>query len=538
MQSEILIKHLIYFVSITLILALSFFVYLKGRKEKPNRFFFISSIFAVFWLISLFSFYNLESPKLILWLGRFNFAIVLPMVYYLFEFAVAFPRQIFKLPTILKIIFQAWTFLFTFLTLFTSWVSKNETIIGIGQRKTIFGPLFPFYAFQFLFFTILILIILFYKLRNLESVIEKQQLKYILLGLSVALIFGFITNIFLYYLGMGEMANYGPLGTIVFFGFVSIAILKHYLFDIKVISAEVFTFFLVFVLFISIFTASTMIQKIINTFIFLGASLFGIYLIKSVINEIKVREQIQQLNIELQKAYEELKVLDDAKSEFISMASHQLRTPLTAIKGYLSMMIDGSWGKIPDQAKEKMENIFQSTERLIRIVADLLDVSKVDLGKMELEKEETDIKELVKSCYEELKITADKKGLNYTLDITPEPLPNLNIDSLKVRQVIMNLIDNSLKYTLKGEVKVKLEKKDNNVLISIKDTGDGLTEKEKKDIFEGFVRGSAGIDYFIEGAGLGLYVAKKFLDIQKGKIWAESEGKGKGSTFFVQLPIE
>ena len=220
------------------------------------------------------------------------------------------------------------------------------------------------------------------------------------------------------------------------------------------------------------------------------------------------------------------------------MASHQLRTPLTAIKGYISMMLEGSYGRLPEKAKEKVGNVFASSERLIKIIEDLLNISKIELGKMELEKKPTQLEELISSCCEELKLEAGKKGIKIIFQEPTPPLPQINADQLKIRQVVLNLIDNAIRYTKKGgEIKINLEKLNSVIRLSVRDTGEGLTEKEQKDIFTGFVRGSAGINYFIEGAGLGLYVAKKFLDLHQGRIWAESEGKGKGSAFYVELPL-
>ncbi len=248
--------------------------------------------------------------------------------------------------------------------------------------------------------------------------------------------------------------------------------------------------------------------------------------------EKKVKEQTEKL----QKAYEELKVLDEAKSEFISMASHQLRTPLSAIKGYISMMIDGSYGHLPKKMKEKLQNVFYSNERLIKVVNDLLNISRIEIGKMELTKEKIYIQDLIQSCYEEMKIEAEKKKLKFIFEKPKKSLPQIEVDSLKIRQVLLNLIDNAIRYTQKGEIIIKAESQNSKIKIMIKDTGEGLSDKEQKNIFESFRRGSAGITYFIEGAGLGLYVAKKFLDLHHGKIWAESEGKGKGSAFYIELP--
>ena len=254
----------------------------------------------------------------------------------------------------------------------------------------------------------------------------------------------------------------------------------------------------------------------------------------------KVDEQTKKIKDaykKLRKAYEDLKVLDKAKSEFISMASHQLRTPLTAIKGYISMFLEGMFNHLSPKAREKMENVFYSNERLIKIVNDLLNISKIELGKMELEKENVQIEDLIQSCCEELKIEAEKKGLKFYFQRPKKALLKINIDSLKIRQVILNLIDNAIRYTQKGEIEIKAEKINSKIQISVRDTGEGLTKEEKKKIFEGFTRGAAGITYWIEGAGLGLYVAKKYVELHQGKIWAESKGKGKGSTFYVELPI-
>lgn len=112
------------------------------------------------------------------------------------------------------------------------------------------------------------------------------------------------------------------------------------------------------------------------------------------------------------------------------------------------------------------------------------------------------------------------------------------MDSLKIRQVILNLIDNATRYTQKGEIEIQANKTNTKILISVRDTGEGLTKEEKGKIFEGFTRGAVGIAYWIEGAGLGFYVAKKYVDLHRGKIWAESKGKGKESTFYFELPVK
>jgi len=238
---------------------------------------------------------------------------------------------------------------------------------------------------------------------------------------------------------------------------------------------------------------------------------------------------------EIRKAYEELRVLDKAKSEFISIASHQLRTPLTAIKGYISMIIDGTYGELSEKSQRPIENIYQSNERLIRLVNDLLNLSRLEAGKIEFKPELHFLEKIIQTIIDELKINAQKKGLSLNLKLSKN-IPQIMVDENKLSQVLLNIFDNAIKYTQKGEITIELEKIDNEQQIKISDTGAGMTEDEIKSIFQTFSRTTAGNQLNTEGAGIGLYIGKKFVAMHQGKIWAESLGKGKGSTFYIRLP--
>jgi signal transduction histidine kinase len=251
--------------------------------------------------------------------------------------------------------------------------------------------------------------------------------------------------------------------------------------------------------------------------------IFGYLLIRGVLREIKLREEVERIS--------------QAKSEFISIASHQLRTPLSAIKGYLSMILEGSYGNLPEKVKKPMENVYQSNERLIKLVNDILSVSKIEAGEMEMNWEREDLREITKEVISELSIKAKEKNLYLNFE-EPKEFPKVLLDREKIRQVILNLVDNAIRYTQKGGVTVKLQTGNNRLQIVVSDTGEGLTKEEKEKIFERFSRGTAGTKFWTEGAGLGLYIARKFVEMHKGKIWAESEGRGKGSTFYVELPMK
>jgi len=253
---------------------------------------------------------------------------------------------------------------------------------------------------------------------------------------------------------------------------------------------------------------------------------------------LELERQVGKRTKELSDAYNELKKLDKAKSEFLSIASHQLRTPLTAIKGYISMIIEKTYGEPPEKMKTPLGNIYLSNERLIKLVNSLLDVSRIEAGRLETKFERLSLADVISSVIEELKNVAREKGLYLKLEKPTKLIPEILIDQQKARQIILNLIENAIRYTEKGGVTIKLDVERSKIKIIVSDTGEGMTKEEISHLFESFSRGSAGARFWTEGAGLGLYVAKKFVEIHKGKIWAESLGKGKGSIFFVELPVK
>lgn len=250
-----------------------------------------------------------------------------------------------------------------------------------------------------------------------------------------------------------------------------------------------------------------------------------------------LQEKVDEQTQELRKAYEELKRLDQAKSEFISIASHQLRTPLTTIKGYISMILEKSYGRMSAKIKKPLENINISNERLIKLVNDLLSVSRIEAGKIELDLAKVSIEKTIAEVIDELAIIAEKKKIYLKFKKAKKPLPEIKGDKDKIRQVIINLIDNAIRYTNQGGITATCRVEKGKYRIEITDTGEGMTEEEISKLFESFSRGKAGPRFWTEGAGLGLYIAKKFVEMHQGRIWVESAGKNKGSTFYIELPI-
>lgn len=263
----------------------------------------------------------------------------------------------------------------------------------------------------------------------------------------------------------------------------------------------------------------------------------GGFLIKGVLNEVRQREQLQVLTTKLEQANKQLKKLDQARADFITMASHQLRTPPSTLKWYLAAILAGDYGQPSPEIKTALLKMRLSNNAMISLIDDMLNASRIERGKIEFNFEPTDVLEITQFTVEQLRALAEPKHLKLAFVKPKTGLPKIMADKEKLRQVINNLIDNAIKYTKKGAITVKLEKTGNNIAIKVADTGKGIAKEDQKNLFEKYARAQDSSKY-TAGLGLGLYLAKVIVQQHKGKIWAESEGVDRGSTFIISLPIK
>ena len=259
--------------------------------------------------------------------------------------------------------------------------------------------------------------------------------------------------------------------------------------------------------------------------------------ITSLVDVVAVALDKALLYEQLQDANTQLLALDKARAEFISIASHQLRTPPATIKWYLGAILAGDFGVLADDLTAALKRTNVTNEAQISTIDDLLNASRIERGKLEFFFEKSPLEPVISALIEQMQPLAQMKKMTIEYIKPSATLPDILMDKEKVRQVVNNMIDNAIKYSKSGAIIVTLSSDATSLIVKIKDTGKGIAKQELDTIFEKYTRGHDSVTH-ATGLGLGMYVAKVVVEQHNGKIWAESDGVGLGSTFAFSLPIE
>ena len=252
---------------------------------------------------------------------------------------------------------------------------------------------------------------------------------------------------------------------------------------------------------------------------------------------VKSKDELESLARDLNKMSSQLKEIDQLKSDFLASVTHELKSPLTSLIMYVDLFLEGAAGELTEKAEKFLKIMARSSKRLSRFIDDLLDMAKIERGKMEIKKESLEILPIVSEIAELIKPQADEKDIEIAMNI-PDNLPLVFVDGDRTRQIITNLLSNSIKFTPeKGKISIKIQDEKECLQLSLSDTGIGIPPEQISRIFDKFeqVREIRERVKGPKGTGLGLAIVKSIVEAQGGKIWVESE-VDKGSTFYFTLP--
>lgn len=512
-------------IAVVISVVTGFIVFFNNRSSSTHKAFLFFALMNAAWGSLNYLNYQFNSALIVLWLIRSSMFFAVWHAFSFFNLMYVFPQELVavtkKFVFILGIVF-----IVSLLTL-TPFVFKGINQAPIGQvSQPVPAP--GIFIFSVVVASLIIAgaVTLIRKTRSVTEEI-KNQFRFMLAGTVIMFLFIIVFILILpAYFNNVSFIPLGALYTFPFFILGGYAIVKYRLLNIRVFATELFVFLMLSIAVFAIVQVTNVEALFTRLIIFIGLLIFGILLIKSIIAESKHQERLEALSKELAAANEKLKELDHQKDEFLSMASHQIKSPITAMKGYAELVEKGSYGAVPDEVKKITQKMRISARRLINLIDSLLDLRRIEAGKMSFDFANTDIVTMLNELVEEFKPLALEKHLDFSFK--PD-LPSVIVkaDSQKLRQVFQNLIDNAIKYTESGFVKITLEPKQDHIKLCVSDSGIGVAPNLLPNLFQEFVT--------TNGSGFGLYVARKIVEAHNGKIWAESEGNGKGSNFFVSL---
>lgn len=543
-----------------IIVILGFIVYFNNKESITNRTFLYFSLAATFWGVINYLNYQFTSEVIVLWLLRFVIFSAVWYCFFLFQFFYVFPEE--------KIIFPKWFKFFLLpVVIFASILNLTPFVFsGIAElapvgtvSKAVHEP-----GLYFFIFVVICLVVgsIFLLVKKIFKSDKLERTQYIIVGIGTFITFSLhiIFNMLLPAIFLN--VSFIPLGAIFTFPFAlftSYAIIRHKLFNVRVMGTAVLVFALSIVSFIEVTLADDFSLIIYRSTVLFFIITFGIVLIRSVLKEVQQREEIARMAEDVRRAYvlekrakEELQNLDRVKNQFMATLQHDLRTPLTSIMGYADLILSGAFGRQNKKTMEVIKNFQTLSHSMIRKANDFLDVAQFQLGKGKLSlKPGVELESIFQEIITELEFKAKSKGIYLKFkpialaspamaddQEKPGELLIITADREKLKSALFNIIDNAIKYTIKGGVSIKIEDEGKIVKIIISDTGIGIPKEKVGTIFETmFERTEQAQKAADVGKGIGLYLAGQIIKGHNGKIWAESEGEGKGSTFNIELPI-
>ncbi len=513
------------------VLLFGFYMLFSNYRSPLHQLLFGFTMSMFLWQFGTFMmFANRENPQLALIWDRVVYAGVIFMPPFMHHFSLLFTGRTGQQKNLLRLNY--------FLAILSLIASRTTYFVddiyvyswGAHSQARILHHIFLGYFFvgTGLFFRN---ILTYY--HTLKDLVHKAQTIYVFIAFAIVIFIG--GSAYLYGYGIDTKFPFAYFSGLIFPIMLAYTVTRHHLLGTKVITTEILVGLADFVLVIQLFLARSLTEIVLRIIIVIGVSIIGLFLIKSVRKEVTRSEELTVLTSSLRQANIRLQELDRQKTEFLSIASHQLRTPLSIINGYIELIKEGDYGKVGKKMKEVLGNMDESNGRLVKLVDEFLNVTRIEQGRTKFIFEKGDLNSTVTSAVAELKERGEQRGLK--LHWKPPAFPAMvAMDEEKIRNVVFNFIDNAIKYCDQGIIEVIVEDDKDGIILRVRDRGLGFDEHDQYNFFQKFYRGENVKGVNVTGTGLGLYVCRMFIEAHHGRVWATSPGLKKGSEFGFWLP--
>lgn len=503
-------------------LLLGFFVLVNNRKLKSAKIlFFLSLLFSLWVTFSMISWISSNSVSIMFFWSLFGMVdslIFLTSFYLVFSFLnkndLRFLYKVLLLILVLPIILLTPT-TYNLISFNFNGCYANDNLF--------FNYIFVVKAIL----ALLLLITAIYRYFTTEDRQEKRQILLMSLGISFFLLafflFGYLADTYEKYI----LEIWGVFSMTIFMAIIAVLIVKFKAFDIKLLGAQALVWSSIILIGSELFFVESNVNKILVTITLVISSILGLILVRSVKKEVALREELERANTN--------------QESLIHFISHQLKGFFTKSKMIFAGIIEDDFEKSSDVLKDVAKEGLLSDNNAVSMIQDILGASNYKKGTIAYNLKDVDLAEIVRAVCSGFIKEIKEKGLELKLNISNKPVMVL-ADVIQITQVIKNLVDNSIKYTPSGSLTVSLNNKniegENRVVFEIEDTGVGLSESDKNKLFTEGGKGEESMKMNVNSTGYGLYIVKKIVENHGGKIWAESDGRGKGSRFFVVLPMK
>jgi signal transduction histidine kinase len=527
--------HYSHYIAIFAALSVALLVFLNDPRSRVAQFFLLfSSLFSV-WTLFDVGLWATNDPAVVMFL--WSMQILLEPLTFAVALLLFFVYLKQRMPSFWSVA-VAITLLLPLVVFLPS--TLNLEALYLSSCEAAEGLLAQYYTyFVNLLFTIAIVVLGVRVIPKIPDQKRRKTARYFAFGLVTFLLAFISGNVISSFYDDWTISQYGLFGMPFFASMIAYSIVQFKAFKIEIAAAQILVVTILALISSLLLVDDPHLSNLVVGATFLFALIVGFLLVKSIRNEFQQRLELEELTTKLEKANVRLKALDRQKSEFVSIASHQLRSPLTSIRGYASMLVEGSFGPIPEKAKEPLERIESSAKNMALAVEDYLNVSRIESGHMKYEVADFNLKNEIEGVTDDIRPTAIKQGLVllFRTDIKSKTIVSADVG--KTIQIAHNLINNSIKYTPKGTIIVSMrdDLKNKTISVDVTDTGVGMSQETIDKLFQKFSRADDANDINKSGSGLGLFVASRMAEAMGGTITAHSKGKGEGSRFTLILPL-